>query len=127
VCGCFRLGDATLSSVATAMTRLASLRAAGCPRFTDRGVALLPRLAGSLLALRLGPTAHVSDAGLVSLGRLTCLTTLEIPGCTGITGGGLLALTRLRSLSRLDATGCGVDLAGVLALAPLSGIAQIVL
>ncbi|GBF88575.1 hypothetical protein Rsub_01290 [Raphidocelis subcapitata] len=122
--GCVRLGDASLSVVAHHMPALAVLRAPGCLRLTDRGVAQLsPALAASLLELRLGGArSQITDAGAARLAALTCLTALQLRAAR-VTDAGLPPLTRLARLSALDLVGCGVTAEGVMALAPLTRIA----
>jgi hypothetical protein len=107
------------------MPALAVLRASGCLRFSDRGVAqLAPPLAATLLELRVGGVhSRITDAGLAHLAALTCLTALQVSTCPHVTDAGLPPLTRLGRLSALDLVGCGVTAEGVMALAPLTRIA----
>jgi F-box/leucine-rich repeat protein 14 len=121
-----RLGDASLSVVAHNMPALAQLRATRCQRFTDRGVAHLPRLHASLLEASLGPLPGLTAGGLAHLAALTTLTRLELRGCPRVTNAGVAPLVALRRLSVLVLSGCRVDMDGVLALSPLTRIAQIV-
>jgi hypothetical protein len=125
ISGCGRLGDAALQVVGASLTALAALHARNCPRFTDRGLSQLTPLHASLLRLRLGPTPRVSDAGVAHVGYLTSLTSLELRGCPLVTGGGMTGLSRLRCLSILDVAGCGLGVEGILALSPLTGLAQV--
>lgn len=106
------------------MPRLAALRAGGCPRFTDRGLAHLPRLSPSLLLLQLGPLPLAGPGGFAALGALTALTALTVTDAPG-GGAGLRLLAGLARLVDLDLTGCRVTAATVMVLSPLTRLAQL--
>ncbi|CAD7696682.1 unnamed protein product [Ostreobium quekettii] len=49
---------------------------------------------------------RITDSGLMHLGRLACLTRLDISGCSEVTDNGLMDVAHLSSLTHLDLSDC---------------------
>lgn len=93
------------------------------PLTDGRAARLAARLAGAgqLVALDLGHSAALSDAGLARLARITSLRRLELAGATGATDAGVARLSRLTRLQDLGLAHVGVGDAGLAALATTLG------
>ena len=95
--------DQALAAVA-ALPRLHTLELGGTAGLTDRGCALLARLAGTRLrALALEHVRLVSDRGFAALGGLHGLTSLRLVDATRLHDRGLAPLLRgTTALQRLE-------------------------
>ena len=96
-----QIGDESLR-VLSKLPRLQELAAPGS-RFTDRGLAYLKDATG-LEQLSVGNARKITDAGMIHLGRLTNLTSLDLENAE-ITDHGLEQLTGLAKLKWIFLSG----------------------
>jgi len=88
-------------------------------RITDKGLASLAMMRLERLDfLMLGYNTKITDAGLVSIGKLHSILWLSLQVCPHITDAGLLPLLTMTNLTGLDLRGCvGITDAGLQHLA----------
>jgi hypothetical protein len=109
------------------LTRLTHLKLDDwCQKITDAGVTALAGGLNALTSLDLAGCSKLTNAGVITLTRLTALDDLSLADCENMTDEGVTALARsLTSLTRLDLCSCcKLTDAGMTALAPLIALSH---
>lgn len=129
--GVTRLTDRGLAPLARLRGALLALALGPAPRVTDAGVASLAAL-GCLTRLELRGCTRITAEGLAAMaggGAEAGAGPVGSGGSSDDEGGPAAAAPRprgLRCLSCLDLSGCGLGMEDVMALSPLTRVAQIV-